>query len=49
MGRFGVSLGSLWGLLWDKRGGLRLEVVLGLGEIWGLFGVPHKENRQLTP
>ena len=33
-------MGSLWGLLWDKRGSLRLEeVVLGLGGIWGLFRV----------
>ena len=37
---FGGDLESLWGLLWDKRGSLRLEeVMLGLREIWGLFGV----------
>ena len=33
---FGGDLGSLWGSIWDKRGGLRLEeVMLGLGR----FGV----------
>ena len=46
----GLILGSLWGSVWDQTGSLRIkEVVLGLGEIWGVFGVPHKENRQLTP
>ena len=40
---FGGDLGSLWGLLWDKMGSLRIEeVVLGLGgdlgSLWGLLG-----------
>ena len=49
---FGGDLWSLWGLLWDKRGSLRIkEVVLGLEGIWGLFrvslGISLGSNRQL--
>ena len=45
-------MGSLWGLLWDKRGSLRIEeVVLGLEGIWGLFrvslGISLGSNGQL--
>ena len=49
----GGDLGSLWGLLWDKMGSLRIkEVVLGLGgdlgSLWGsvwdqMSGVRIKE------
>ena len=37
---YGGDLGSLWGSIWDQMGSLRIEeVVLGWGEIWGLYGV----------